>query len=165
MTKTFSPQRQTQVEALLKRYPHPSAALLPMMHLAEAEFGLVDSEVESLVAELCGVSQVRAHTIKQFYHMYARQPRGKYHLRVCHNISCSLLGAEHIIDFLQKELGLNGEGTTEDGLFSLERVECLGSCGTAPAMLVNENLYEDLTEESVSEILQKLRDEASSKIK
>ena len=165
MPKTFSPQRQAQAEALLKCYPYPSAALLPMMHLAEAEFGLVDSEVESLVAELCGVSQVRAHTIKQFYHMYARQPRGTYHLRVCHNISCSLLGAEHIIDFLQKELGLQGEGTTEDGLFSLERVECLGSCGTAPAMLVNENLYEDLTEESVSEILQKLRDEGSSKIK
>ena len=139
--------------------------MLPMLHIAESEFGLIDDEAELLVAELCRVSQVKVHNAWAFYHMYARQPRGKYHIRVCHNISCSLLGAEHLIDFLQKKLGLNGESITEDKLFSLERVECLGSCGTAPVMLVNEDLYENLTEESVSEILAKLKDEGVSKRK
>ena len=158
MNKTFSPKRQTQAEALLKHYPqHPEAAMLPMLNLAESEFGLVDDEAELLVAELCRVSQVRVHNAWAFYHMYARQPRGKYHIRVCHNISCSLLGAEHLIDILQEKLGLNGEGTTGDKLFSLERVECLGACGGAPVMLVNEELYEDLTEEKVNNLLEELR--------
>ncbi|NQS98734.1 MAG: NAD(P)H-dependent oxidoreductase subunit E [candidate division Zixibacteria bacterium] len=158
MTKTFPPQRQTQAEALLKHYPHhPEAAMLPMLNLAESEFGLIDDEAELLVAELCRVSQVRVHNAWAFYHMYARQPRGKYHIRVCHNISCSLLGAEHLIDILQEKLGLEGEGTTEDKLFSIERVECLGSCGTAPALLVNEDLYENMTEEKIKNLLEELR--------
>lgn len=158
MSKNFSTKRKSQAEALLKHYPqHPEAAMLPMLNLAESEFGLVDDEAELLVAELCRVSQVRVHNAWAFYHMYARQPRGKYHIRVCHNISCSLLGAEHLIDILQEKLGLNGEGTTGDKLFSLERVECLGACGGAPVMLVNEELYEDLTEEKVNNLLEELR--------
>ena len=159
MSKTFTPENQTAAETLLKRYPpdQPNAALLPMLHLAEKEFGLVDDEVEAMIANLCSVSQVKVHNVWSFYHMYARQPRGKYHIRICHNISCSLLGAEHLIDYLQKKLELKGPGTTSDGLFSLERVECLGACGTAPVMLVNEDLYENLTEEKIDALLERLR--------
>ena len=156
---TFSPTNQAAAETLLKKYPdsQPQAALLPMLHLAEAEFGLVNAEVEAMVANLCKCSAVKAHQVWSFYHMYARAYRGKYHIRICHNISCSLLGAEHLIDYIQNKLGLTGPGTTEDGMFSLERVECLGSCGTGPAMLVNEDLYEDLTEEKVDSLLADLR--------
>lgn len=156
---TFSSSNQAIAEALLQRYPEsqPQAALLPMLHLAEKEFGLVNAEVEAMVANLCKCSPVKVHNVWAFYHMYARIYRGKYHIRVCHNISCSLLGAEHLIEVMQKKLGLSGPGTTSDGMFSLERVECLGSCGTAPAMLVNEDLYEDLTEEKVEKLLADLR--------
>jgi NADH-quinone oxidoreductase E subunit len=150
---TLSPPSQAIADALLKKYPEPSAAILPMFHLAEAEFGLIDDEAEKMVAELCRVSQVRAHAVWSFYHMFARAPRGKYHIRVCHNISCSLLGAEHIIETLKAKLKLKEEGVTEDGLFSLERVECLGACGGAPALLVNEELYENVTEEKIDELL------------
>ena len=162
MPKSFTPERQSEAEALLKHYPeeHPSAALLPMMHLAEKEFGLIDDEVEELVAGICKVSPVKVHNVWSFYHMYARQYRGKYHIRICHNITCSLLGAEHLIDYLQKKLELDEPGTTEDGMFSLERVECLGSCGTAPAMLVNEDWHENLTEEKIDNLLDELRNKA-----
>lgn len=128
-----------------------------MLHLAEKDFGLVDAEVERMVAHLCGVTRTKVHEVWSFYHMYARQPRGKYHIRVCHNISCSLLGAEHIIEYIQKQLGLEGEGTTEDGVFSLERVECLGACGGAPSLLINEELYENVTEEKLEKIIRDLR--------
>ena len=156
---TFSPTHQAAAEALLKRYPdnQPQAALLPMLHLAEQEFGLVNAEVEAMVANLCKCPAAKVHQVWTFYHMFARAYRGKYHIRVCHNISCSLLGAEHLIDFMQKKLGLSGPGTTEDGMFSLERVECLGSCGTAPAMLVNEELYENLDDEKIEKLLEELR--------
>ena len=159
MSKSFTPENQAAAETLLKRYPadQPNAALLPMLHLAEIEFGLVDAEVEELVAGICQVSPVKVHNVWSFYHMYARQHRGKYHIRICHNITCSLLGAEHLIDHLQKKLGLDSPGTTEDGMFSVERVECLGSCGTAPAMLVNEVWQENLTEEKIDKLLEELR--------
>jgi NADH-quinone oxidoreductase E subunit len=156
MPKTFTPENTVKAQELLTHYPEPSAAILPMFHLAEAEFGLINEEAEKLVAKLCQVSQARAHSVWTFYHMYARTPRGKYHIRVCHNITCSLLGAEHIIETLKSKLGLKSEGTTEDGLFSLERVECLGACGGAPSMLVNEELYENLTEEKVEKLLDEL---------
>jgi len=154
MSKTLSHQTQAKAEELLKRYPgHPEAALLPVLHLAEEDFGVIDAEAEKAVAELCKTSQVRVHRVWTFYHMYARKPRGKYHFRVCHNISCTLLGAEDIITLLLKEFGLESEGASEDGLFSLERVECLGACGGAPSLLVNEELYENVTEEKLKKLI------------
>lgn len=162
MPKDFSAEIKAEAEALLKRYPEPQAALLPVLHLAEKDFGVVDSEAEALAASLCGVTKIRVHEVWSFYHMYARQPRGKYHIRVCHNLSCSLLGAESIIEYLQKALGLEGEGTTEDGLFSLERVECLGACGGAPSMLVNEELYENMTEEKLDKLIRDFRDSSGN---
>ena len=157
MPKTLSPEKQKLAENLLQLYADPAAALLPMLHLAESEFGVIDDEAEQAVAELCKVSQVKVHGVWTFYHMYARKPRGKYHFRVCHNISCSLLGAEDLLAFMQKEMGLEGDGTSEDGLFSLERVECLGACGGAPAMLVNEELYENLTQEKLEKVIRNLK--------
>ncbi len=157
MSKTLSPEKLKQAETLLQHYPEPEAALLPMLHLAESEFGVIDDEAEQAVAELCKVSQVKVHNVWSFYHMYARKPRGKFHFRVCHNISCSLLGAEELLEFMLKEMGLEGEGTSADGLFSLERVECLGACGGAPALLVNEELYENLTQEKIEKLIRNLK--------
>lgn len=152
--KEFKSNNKAEAEKLLEYYPgHPEAALLPMLHLAEKEFGVIDEEAEQAVAELCRVTQVQVHRVWSFYHMYARRPRGKYHFRVCHNISCTLLGAEDIITVLLKEMGLEGEGTTEDKLFSFERVECLGACGGAPALLVNEELYENMTREKLEKLI------------
>ena len=128
-----------------------------MLHLAEKEFGVIDAEAEKAVAELCRVPQVRVHQVWSFYHMFTRQPRGKYHFRVCHNLSCTLMGAEDLVSILQKEFGLEGEGTSPDGLFSLERVECLGACGGAPAILVNEELYENLDREKLEKLIRNLK--------
>jgi len=88
--------------------------------------------------------------------MYNRRPVGKYHVQICRNISCSLLGAEHLIDHVSKKLGVRPGETTPDGKFTLEKVECLGSCGTAPVMQVNDEYHENLTVESIDRILDQL---------
>ena len=89
--------------------------------------------------------------------MYTRKPVGKYHLQVCRNLSCSLMGAEHLIEHVSKKLGVRPGETTPDGTFTLSTAECLGSCGTAPVMQVNDDYYEDLNEEKVDAILDGLR--------
>ena len=157
MPKQLSDSTKSKIEGALKKYPEPPAALLPVMNLVEKEIGVIDGEAEQMIADICSTTRTKVHEAWTFYHMFARKPRGKYHFRVCHNISCSLLGAENIIDLLLQEIGLEGEGTTEDGLFSFERVECLAACGNAPAMLVNEDWHEDLTEEKIRNLIQELR--------
>ena len=97
MAKEFSTKIKTEAESLLKRYPEPAAAILPVMHLAERDFGLINDEAEKMIARMCEVSQIRVHEVLTFYHMYRKkEPRGKYHIMACQNISCSLLGAEEL---------------------------------------------------------------------
>jgi NADH:ubiquinone oxidoreductase subunit E len=95
--------------------------------------------------------------VATFYTMYNRKPVGKYHLQVCRNLSCSLMGAEHLIEHVAGRLGVRPGETTADGKFTLSTVECLGSCGTAPVMQVNDDYYEDLSEDKVDAILDGLR--------
>jgi len=105
------------------------------------------------IARLLEIQPVQVHEVAAFYSMYNLKPVGKYHIQVCANLSCSLLGAEHIIGTIQKKLNIKVGETTADKRFTLSTVECLGSCGTAPMMMVNLDYYEDLTEEGVGAIL------------
>jgi NADH-quinone oxidoreductase subunit E len=142
---------------MLARYPDRQAAILPTLHLAQREFGsLSDGEI-SYVAELLGFTPAQIEGVATFYTMYNRKPVGKYHLQVCRNLSCSLMGAEHLIEHVSRKLGVAPGGTTADGRFTLSTVECLGSCGTAPVMQINDDYHENLTEESVDAILDRLR--------
>jgi NADH-quinone oxidoreductase E subunit len=100
---------------------------------------------------------VQVYEVATFYTMYNKKPVGKYHIQVCTNISCSLLGADHIMDFLSQRLGVKVKETTPDKMFTLSAVECLGSCGTAPMMQINDRYYEDLTKEKIEEILKGLK--------
>ena len=163
MPKEFSPEIKKEAEAVIAQYPSPASAILPLMHLAEREFQVVDADIEKMLAEMCRITQVRAHEIWTFYHMYVTKPRGKYHFRVCHNISCTLLGAEDIISHLMKKFGLDSEGTTEDGLFSLERVECLGACEGSPSMLVNEDLHSLVSIGELDDLIERLKKKESGK--
>ncbi len=132
------------------------AALLPTLHLAQKEFGYISSEVEEYVAGYLDLPVTHVHGVATFYTMYNKKPVGKYHIQVCTNISCSLLGADHLFDYLSKKLKIGDGETTEDKKFTLSSVECLGSCGTAPVMQINDDYYEDLTEEKIDEILKGL---------
>ena len=156
MSVAFSDTARAEFERLLTRYPDKEAVILPALHLAQREFGHVSDEAILYVAGLLGLSPAQIEGVATFYTMYNRKPVGKYHVQICRNISCSLLGAEHLIDHVSKKLGVRPGETTPDGKFTLEKVECLGSCGTAPVMQVNDAYHENLTAESIDRILDEL---------
>ncbi|GAB4227634.1 MAG: NADH-quinone oxidoreductase subunit NuoE [Deltaproteobacteria bacterium] len=153
MSVSFSESARAEFERLLTRYPDKEAVILPALHLAQREFGHVSDEAIIYVAGLLGVSPARIEGVATFYTMYHRKPVGKYHVQICRNIACSLLGAEHLIEHVSMKLGVKPGETTPDGKFTLSLVECLGSCGTAPVMQVNDDYHENLTESSIDAIL------------
>jgi len=154
---SFSEEARARFEKMLARYPNREAAILPTLHLAQREFGSLSEEAVLYVASLLGFTPARIEGVATFYTMYNRKPVGKYHLQICRNLSCSLMGAEHLIEHVAKRLGVKPGETTADGRFTLSTVECLGSCGTAPVMQVNDDYYENLSEESIEGLLDKLR--------
>ena len=157
MSLAFSEEARARFERMLARYPNREAAILPTLHLAQREFGFLSAEAVIYVASLLGFTPARIEGVATFYTMYNRKPVGKYHLQICRNLSCSLMGAEHLIEHVAKRLGVKPGETTADGRFTLSTVECLGSCGTAPVMQVNDDYYENLSEESIEGLLDRLR--------
>ncbi len=156
-TPTASTKIADFVATLKPRYENPKAAMMPLLYEVQARKGFISPEAESEVAELLGVSETEVHEVVTFYPLLFKRPVGKYHIQFCHNISCSLVGAEPLIDLLQKELGVGPGEVTEDGLFSYQRAECLGCCADAPVMLVNEELFGRLTAEKVKSIIEQIR--------
>lgn len=152
----FSKKTKERHQAIVAKYPEKGAALLPTLWLAQREFSAITPEVEEYVAGLLGLSLVRVHEALSFYTMYTPQPLGKYHIQLCTNISCSLLGAEELLAYLKKRLNIEVGETTPDKKFTLSTAECLGYCGTAPVMRLNETFYENLTENGIDQILRKL---------
>ncbi|MDH3238907.1 MAG: NADH-quinone oxidoreductase subunit NuoE [Deltaproteobacteria bacterium] len=157
MSLAFSEEARARFERMLARYPNREAAILPTLHIAQREFGFLSAEAVLYVASLLGFTPARIEGVATFYTMYNRKPVGKYHLQICRNLSCSLMGAEHLIEHVAKRLGVKPGETTADGRFTLSTVECLGSCGTAPVMQVNDDYYENLSEESIEGLLDRLR--------
>jgi NADH-quinone oxidoreductase E subunit len=148
---------KTRITQLKARYPYARSALLPALHLAQREHdGWLSDELMAEVAEVMDLPPTEVRSVVSFYTMFNRRPVGKHLVQVCTNLSCSLLGAEHIVEHLKHKLGTEVGETTPDGLFTLLEVECLGSCGTAPMMQINDTYYESLTVERVDEILTKL---------
>lgn len=146
------------VASILRRYPaeRKAAALLPVLRAAQELFGHLSPEVQALAAARLGVSRARVDEVATFYVMFNTRPVGRHVVELCTNVSCCLTGSEMIWAHLQKKLGVKAGETTADGRITLREVECLGSCGTAPAMLVDEEMHERLTVEKVDEILGRL---------
>ncbi|MFB0546362.1 MAG: NADH-quinone oxidoreductase subunit NuoE, partial [Anaerolineae bacterium] len=147
-----------EIKEARSRYPYPRSALLPALAIAQRENdGWLSPEVMIEVAEVMELPPAEVGSVTSFYTMFHRRPVGKYLIQVCTNISCSLLGAEHILQYIKGKLGIEVGETTPDGLFTLLTVECLGSCGTAPMMQINDKYYENLTEERIDKILADLQ--------
>lgn len=142
-----------KIEEVQKKYPTKRSAVLPSLYLAQAEQGYVTKEAMTEIAELLSVPPIQVYESATFYTMYNKKPVGRNHIQVCTNLSCSLLGAEHIVEYISKKIGVSKGQTTEDKRFTLSTVECLGSCGTAPMMQINDDYHEDLTEEKIDKIL------------
>jgi len=152
----ISAEAKAKIEALKGQYPQARSALLPALELVQAEIGYLSPEALREVAGLMGIPPVEAASVASFYTMLYRKPVGKHVIQVCTNISCSLMGAEHLVDALRRKLGISVGETTPDGRFTLLEVECLGSCGTAPVMQVDDMYYDHLTEERLDHILAEL---------
>jgi NADH-quinone oxidoreductase E subunit len=156
MALEFSPETLKEFEKAVARYPKKEAAMLPVLYLAQREFGYLSSEAIEYVAKLMGQAPARVYGVVSFYTMLNRKPVGRHHIQVCRTLPCALRGAEQITALIKKTLGIEVGQTTADGRFTLSEVECLACCGTAPMIQVNDAYFENLTEEKVAEILQGL---------
>lgn len=156
MPVQFSPDTYRRFEEVLTRYPTKRAAILPTLWLAQGEFGYLSSEAVEYVAGLLDLSPATVQGVVTFYTMFATKPMGRFHVQVCTNLSCTLVGARTLVDRLEDRLDVAVGQTTEDGAFSLSEVECLGSCGTAPVVQVNEEYHERQTPDSVVHLIDRL---------
>jgi NADH-quinone oxidoreductase subunit E len=158
----FSDAGMKKFEWLLTRYPQKQAVLLPTLRIAEQEFGELGLPEMKYVAGLLGISPARVFGVVTFYTHYRRAGTGCHHIQVCSTLSCALRGAQDLVEHIEEKLGIECGETTEDGLFSLSKVECLGSCDTAPMFQMNDDYYENLTHAEVDKIIERCRAEARS---
>ncbi len=157
----FSEDTIALVNRIIKRYPEgkQKSALLPILHLAQSEFnGWLSPAVMDYVASILHIKPIEVYEVASFYSMYNLKPVGTCLIEVCQTGPCWLRGADDIVEHLKNKLNIEVGETTSDGMFTLKTVECLGSCGTAPMLQVGANYHEDLTNEKVDSLLDKLRD-------
>lgn len=158
---TYSPEIQQRFEAAVAKYPHKQAALLTCLWIAQETDGYVTAQAMQYIAQLLEIPVSHVLSVLSFYSMYQTEPIGKYHIQVCHTLSCMLAGAEPLIEHMQKKLGIEVGETTPDRLFTLSRVECLASCGTGPMCQINREYHENLTPEKFDALIDQLRKENS----
>ena len=157
------------VQQIIARYPEgrQKSALLPVLHLAQAEWGWLSPEVMDHVAGLLDIEPIEVYEVATFYTMFHLQPTGKYVLEVCRTGPCCLLGAENIIEYIENKLSIRVGETSADGMFTLKTVECLAACGYAPVLQIQlpeegvdsnstYRYFENLTEEKVDEMMETL---------
>jgi NADH-quinone oxidoreductase E subunit len=155
MALEFSPDVKKRVDWTISRYPRKEAAMLPVLHLAQHQFGFLSPDVMELVGRTLDVPVNRVQDVVSFYTMFQEKPVGRYHIQVCHTLSCACRGAAQVVEYLEQRCGVKcGDGVSADGRFSIVKVECLGSCGTAPMMQVNDDYYEDLTKAKIDALIE-----------
>src|SRR6478609_5283769 len=160
----FSEKKLTQVNEILLRYPEgkQKSALLPVLHLAQEEFGgWLSVEVMDYVASLLDILPIEVYEVATFYSMYNLKPVGKFVFEVCQTGPCMLNGSDQIIDYIKEKLNIKVGETTKDGMFTLKTVECLGACGYAPMMQLGKTYREHLTKEKVDQIIEECRNNAA----
>ncbi len=154
--KMLSEKAQAEIKEIMKRYPVKRSAILPALWVAQREYGYLSEEAMRSVARLLEINPTQVYEVATFYTMYSLKPTGKFVIQVCRTLSCALCGALEVLAYIQQKLGIKEGETTQDGLFTLKTVECIASCGTAPAIQINEHYYENLTVEKVDRILSEL---------
>jgi NADH-quinone oxidoreductase subunit E len=153
----FSEQFETRFAEMMTHYPTKRSALVPTLLYAQDEVGFLSDEVISELATRMGLTDLEVRNVISYYSMLVTKPRGKYNVQVCTNIACMLRGGEELLDHCKKKLGIGHKGTTPDGLFSLEEVECIGACSWAAAAQVNYDFHENLTPEKMDKVLDDYR--------
>ncbi|MEW6158307.1 MAG: NAD(P)H-dependent oxidoreductase subunit E [Verrucomicrobiota bacterium] len=148
---------EAEIDTLISHYPQKRSASLMVLHALQEHFGYLSKPAIEWTASKLGLQPINIYELVTFYPMFRQEPIGKYHLKVCRTLSCALGGSYELREHLCKKLGLNsaahGPQTTADGKFTVEFVECLASCGTAPVMMVNEDFYEGVSHGKADDIL------------
>jgi len=157
MSVVFNEAALKEFEEILSHYPNREAAMLPALHLAKREFKTITQEVMEYLGNLMDVSPIKVLDVVSFYTLYPSEEEGRHVIQVCSTLSCSLMGSKHILEYLESKLGIACGETTPDKQFTLKKVECLGSCGTAPVMQINDDYYENLTTDKIDQILSSLK--------
>ena len=134
-------------------YPKKEASLLPVLWYSQNKFGWISDEVVILIANHLDISPSKVYGVISFYSMFHKKPVGKYHIQVCTNVSCLLKNGVKIFNYISDKLGIKNSEVTNDGLFSIEEVECMGACAGAPMIAINEDYYENITFEKIDELL------------
>ena len=153
----FSAQFETRFAEMLTHYPTKRSVLVPTLLYAQDEVGFLSDEVIAELASRLELTELDVRNVISYYSMLTTKPRGKYNVQVCTNIACLLRGGEELLEHCEKKLGIRHKGTTADGLFSLEEVECIGACSWAPAVQVNYDFHENLTPEKMDGVLEQYR--------
>jgi len=157
----FSAELIAKFDDIVSRYPagKQKSALLPILHLVQAEYGWVSAPAMDKVAEYLKLEDIEVYEVATFYSMYFMRPQGKYVLEVCRTGPCCLVGAERIMDYIEQKLGVKEGDVTPDGLFSWRGVECLAACGYGPVLQIGPEytFYENLTEASVDKLVAELK--------
>ncbi|MFC4588992.1 NADH-quinone oxidoreductase subunit NuoE [Sphaerisporangium corydalis] len=158
---TYSPEVRERLERdakeIIGRYPKARSALLPLLHLVQAEDGYVSDAGQEFCAAMLGLSKAEVVGVSTFYTMYKRKPAGEYHVGVCINSLCAIMGGDQIWDELTEHAGLGNGETSTDGKISLERIECNAACDFAPVMMVNWEFFDNQTPESAKKLVDDLR--------
>ena len=156
MSIGFAVEARAEFEEIVARYPERRSAALPVLHLAQREFGHLAGEVIEYVAGLLEIPVSQLEDTASFYSLFYREPVGRHKIYVCHTLSCALRGAGEILSHIEESLGIRVGEMTDDGNVSLFKAECLASCGTAPMIQVDDDYYEGLTIGEVDAILEGL---------
>lgn len=156
MSPALTDQARKKIEEVVASYPSKEAALLPILHIVQREVGFISPKEEELVAQLLGIKPIKVKEVVTFYTMFNQKEVGKYHIQICSNLSCSLMGTEDLIDYLQQKLGIRVGETTSDKKFTLTTVQCLGACELAPCMMINLDYHGYLDKDKIDDILDNL---------
>lgn len=156
----LSEQAKDEIRRMAQQFETPQAAIVPALHIVHEEEGWLTQQAAEEVAALLGQRPADITGVASFYTLFSLKPQGQFVIRVCRSISCTLMGAETILEHLKRRLGIEVGETTDDGMFTLQTCECIGACDRGPAMRINDRYYEHLAPERVDDILNEL--EASS---
>lgn len=145
------------IDAVIAQYPEKRSATLPLMHIVQEELGYISNEAVEWIAEKLEIEPINVFSVLSFYPMFRTKPIGKKHVKVCRTLSCALKGGHKVCQKLQEKLGCKLGETSEDGEYTIEFVECIASCGTAPVVQVNETLHENITPAEAEAFAEKLQ--------
>ena len=153
----YTSEQLTIMDSIIKRYPRSRSAIMPLLHYVQSLAGYVTSEGIELIAQLLELETAEVSAVATFYTQYKRRPVGEYHVGVCTNTLCAVMGGDAIFGALKDHLGIENDGVTSDGKVSLEHIECNAACDYAPVMMANWEFYDNQTVESAKDLVDKMR--------